>query len=187
MILGVIVAILSGIGIYGFFIGNFILSYIALIAIFLEYIIGIITKQLKSPAITFWISIIIGIVLYINDVASIWACLAVCMCIENVIMFICGIIYMLFIHAKSHKKNNTELLNNNLINKKSIIAVSIMCICFILIVCIIYTYINSLYNKINELESEKSYLESKINNIYRDFFEMKYEADYYTNKYNFFN
>lgn len=102
MIIGIIVFILSSLGIYGFFIGNYTFTTIALIAIIIEYILGFLTGQSKGFGVTFWLSIIIGIILSNNMGLSIWACISVCLCFENVILFPIGLI-MLVIFSKKLK------------------------------------------------------------------------------------
>ena len=86
MILGIIVFILSSLGIYGFFNNRLYLLYIALGAIILEYLVSYFTGQLKSPT-PIWLTLIAAfgmICAGFNWLISI----SICLCFENIFSLI---------------------------------------------------------------------------------------------------
>lgn len=107
MILGIIVFILSSLGIYGFFTNNLYFLHIALVAIILEYLIGYFSGQLKKlmPPYFTLIAIFYMICAGFNWLIAI----SVCLCFENVILFILGIIMMIIVYLRAKKLENQNL------------------------------------------------------------------------------
>ena len=99
--------ILSILGVIGFFIDNSIMLYIGMFAVIIEDIIGFATKKLKSLSSLF-VTILIGILLSFLGI-DILKSIALCICIEQIIMIIGGIILL---------KNN-KIINSNSDNKYS--------------------------------------------------------------------
>lgn len=104
MILGIIVFILSSLGIYGFFTNNLFFLYIALVAIILEYLIGYFSAQLKSLA-PIWLTFIVAFGMICAGFNWLIA-ISICLCFENVILFILGIIMMIIIYLRAKKIEN---------------------------------------------------------------------------------
>lgn len=109
MVIGFVVFIFCILGIYGYFDGNIILTYIGLILAVLEHIWGITSGQQKGFS-TGWIAIICAIGMSCGGY-NILESIAICMCFENVIIFSLGI--LLFIvtgiaMSKAPKTNPTE-------------------------------------------------------------------------------
>lgn len=101
MIVAVIVFIFCVLGIYGYYDGNFLLTYIGAMLWIIQEFIGISTSQQKGCTTTI-ISMLIGIALTIAG-NNFFQSISVCLCFENVICFVGGLIFMLIMSLSLKK------------------------------------------------------------------------------------
>lgn len=102
MIIGTVVFIFCILGIYGYYSGNLFLTYLGLILAVLEHVIGISTGEEKGLT-SVWIAFFCALVMTFagnNFIKSI----AICMCFENVICFVLGMIMIVIFGTLSNKK-----------------------------------------------------------------------------------
>ena len=103
MILGIIVAIFCGIGIYGFYNSMLFLTYIGMILSILEQLYGCISGQQKS-LFTLWICVLLAIGgAFAGN--NFFNSLAILLCYENIILFIAGIVILPLIALKIKNTN----------------------------------------------------------------------------------
>ena len=102
MILGIIVFILSSLGIYGFFNDISTLLYIALAAVLFEYLLGYFSGQLKNLG-GMWFAIICALGMITAGYNWLIA-ISLCLCFENIISFILGLILMFIVSRKIKKE-----------------------------------------------------------------------------------
>lgn len=106
MILSIIIAILCGVGIYGFYNGMIILTYVGMVAAILEVVIGIVSGELKSLS-SIWFCVLLAIGATFAG-QNFFSSLAICLCYENIIMWIAGIIFMIYNYKLMTKYENKD-------------------------------------------------------------------------------
>ena len=100
--IGIVSALMSIIGIIGFFSEALFLTYIAAVVCVIENIFGVVTGQQKSFS-TLIIAIIIGIGVAMGNQMEILDGVAIAVCFENVIMQVGGLILILVIGSTLKK------------------------------------------------------------------------------------
>lgn len=108
MIIGLIVFIFCTLGVYGYYDGNIALTYIGFGLAIIEHIIGI-SSGAEKGATTIILSILcaLGMAFAGNNLIE---SIAICLCFENVISFVFGIIIMLIMGKTI---SNTEVRDEN--------------------------------------------------------------------------
>lgn len=101
MLLGIVSFIFCVGGIIGYYIGVPSLMYVGLVLTIIEMIVGFVTGQLRS-SLSIWLGIFFAIGASVSKKAGFFEALAIFMCYENVIMFIAGLVMMLFAPKNSN-------------------------------------------------------------------------------------
>lgn len=94
MILGIITTIGGLAGIYGFFSGIYMLTYIGFALVVMEVIIGLVSGSLNG-IFTEVIAVIVGLALCFFKGIPLLLSISICLCFETVILFIAGIPMMI--------------------------------------------------------------------------------------------
>ncbi len=108
MILGTIFSIISCIGIYCFYNGNDMILFLCAILVTAETIRGYIRKELKS-LFTFFVTLFIGLCVSNMFNTPILQAISVCICFENIIMFIGGVFMLVFTFKIANTSNSVSL------------------------------------------------------------------------------
>ena len=96
MILGLVSSIVAAAGIVGFFTGFYWLTFLGCIIAIVVYVVGLVSGSLKSGGLTtLFIAIIIAVILSINGLPFLLS-VALCICFENVVLFLAGLILLFF-------------------------------------------------------------------------------------------
>lgn len=104
MIIGVVVTIFCALGIYGYFGGIIFLTYIGAVLSIIEQFIEISTgRQIGCPTVWILILLALGITAAGNNF---FESLAICLCFENVIFFVGGIILLGVMMVETSKEKN---------------------------------------------------------------------------------
>ncbi len=108
MLVGFIGFIFAVLGIYGFYTANIVLLYLGMSFTILEHIIGIISGQQKGLG-TVWLALFICLILIINGVNWLQS-IAICLCFENVISFVLGLILLLIVGKIQNEEKEEDVL-----------------------------------------------------------------------------